>query len=73
MVDKTIINLGTIAINTIGKECDLSLSSSFKIKKNVSNKKMQGFGEQNADGVIIIDSYFSIDDSDIIDSPAFKK
>jgi hypothetical protein len=73
MVDKIIINLGTIAINTIRKECDLSLSSSFKINKNVLNKKMQGFGEQNADGVITIDSYFSIDDSDIIDSQAFKK
>ena len=73
MVDKTIINLGTIVINTIGKECDLSLSGSFKVNKNVSNKKMQGFGEQNADRVIIIDSYFSIDDSDIIDSPAFKE
>ena len=34
---------------------------------------MQGFGEQNADGVITIDSYFSIDDSDIIDSQVFKK
>jgi hypothetical protein len=73
MYDKTIINLGSIAINTIGKECDLSLSGAFKVKKNVSNKKVQGFGEQNADGVIMIDSYYSIDDSDIIDAPAFKK
>lgn len=73
MYDKTIINLGTIVINTIGRECDMSLSSSFKVKKNITNKKVQGFGEQNADGVMMIDSYFSIDDSDIIDSPAFKK
>ena len=46
MVDKIIINLGTIAINTIGKECDLSHSSSFKINKNVSNKKCKVLGNK---------------------------
>lgn len=73
MTDKTMINLGTIVINNVGKDCHVSLSHSFKVKKNVTNKKAQGFGEQNADYVMIIDSYSSLDDSDIIDSPSFKK
>ena len=72
MDEKTVINLGTIRINTIGKECGVSMSRAIRVNAHVSNRKKQGFGEQNADGFILLNSIQSLDDSDIDDSSRRK-
>ena len=72
MNEKTVINLSTIRINTIGKECGVSLSRAIRKNGQVSNKKKQGFGEQNADGSILLNPIQSLDDSDIDDCRSRK-
>ncbi|WP_226670218.1 hypothetical protein [Metabacillus litoralis] len=73
MDEKTTINLGNISVNTVGKECAISLSSSLRYRKHVVNKKTQGFGEQNADNVLILNPIVLVDDSDHHDSQTIKK
>ncbi|MGE7187281.1 hypothetical protein ACQKKK_25980 [Peribacillus sp. NPDC006672] len=72
MSEKTVINLDTIRINTIGKECGVSLSRAIRVNAHVSNRKKQGFGEQNGDGAIVLNSIQALNDSDIDDSSRRK-
>lgn len=71
MNDSTRISIGDVKINIIGRECTFSLSQTIQNRKNVSNKKTQGFGENNADGVVFLQHKSMIDDSDMIDYDSF--
>ena len=72
-MNKTSINISFTDINTMDKNCSASFSQAYIRNKNVVNKRNEGFGEEAADGVNILNGIQWVDDRDMTDSNAKKK
>lgn len=67
MKAKVTIDMFDIQINTIDGNSSISLGKSHSVRKHVANHRNEGFGEQNADGVIQTNSVSIVEDSDFMD------
>ncbi|MFQ3544195.1 hypothetical protein Q7A53_08910 [Halobacillus rhizosphaerae] len=61
------INIPNFKVNTAGRYSSISFGQNYKSRRFVSNKKNQGFGEQNADDVWMKQPITWVNDADIID------
>ncbi|NRD79523.1 hypothetical protein HPT25_19365 [Bacillus sp. BRMEA1] len=68
----TNVNIEQIKIGSPDHKSNLSFGSNFHIKRNVSGKKNQGFGQQMADFCTTIIPITTVYDDEIIDSPSIK-
>ncbi|HHW36587.1 MAG TPA: hypothetical protein GXX18_04985 [Bacillales bacterium] len=68
MKEKTIIGLYNIQIRTMDRSASLSIGRAQLIGTNTKIHRNEGFGEQNADGVIRIAPVSITEDSDVIDT-----
>ncbi len=68
----TEINMPYMKINAINNLSNLSFSSTQRIGVYSSVKKNQGFGAQNADGIVIVNPGYIVNDSDLDDATAIK-
>lgn len=66
------LNLVSLKINGVGKECSVSFGSSEKINRNIKRKKQQGFGESNADLVSFVVPISYVNDADFLDLASIK-
>lgn len=51
----------------------LSVSSTMQIGNHVKNRRVEGFGEQNGDFVVLHNQKLAIDDSDFMDAQSSKQ
>lgn len=64
------VNIGFIKINTIGKACRFTASTSKLVNINHTIRKTQGFGEHNSDYGLFVAPISGVDDADLVDSPS---
>ncbi|OLP64294.1 hypothetical protein BACPU_27740 [Bacillus pumilus] len=64
----TKIHIGNMKTNSIGTGSSMTFGSVMMTNHCCSMKRNNGFGEQNADGVITILPIETIDDRDLIDA-----
>jgi hypothetical protein len=69
----TQITIQSVKINSIDRLGHLSVSSTMQIGKHVSNKRVEGFGEQNGDISVFHSLKSFVDDADFVDSDSEKR
>jgi hypothetical protein len=69
----TIVNIGDVKINSPDHTSSINLGPTFLKGINVSGKKTQGFGQQQADATVTVIPIHIILDDDSIDSPNCKQ
>lgn len=65
---KTTIGLHDLQIKTMDGSCSLNIGRARLVGTHVVNHRNEGFGEQNADGVITTNPVAIVEDSDFMDS-----
>lgn len=70
MFDETVINIGNVKINSASGNSRVHITKTMQLRNFASIKKNQGFGEQNADGVVMVNPANGADDRDITDTEA---
>ncbi|MDY0404982.1 hypothetical protein P5G51_005820 [Virgibacillus sp. 179-BFC.A HS] len=73
MTARKVINLRHVKIGVIDGSSSMSLGKAHQTGNNLVNHRNEGFGEQNADGVITSRSISLVDDADFVDSNTTKK
>lgn len=73
MKDPTIVQMYGIQIRTLDRSSTISIGRTNSRGNHVVNHRNQGFGEQNADGVIQNHSVAIVEDSDFIDSDLMRR
>lgn len=69
----TIVQMYGIQIRTLDRSSSISIGRTTSRGNHVVNHRNQGFGEQNADGVIQNHSVAIVEDSDFIDSDLMRR
>lgn len=73
MKGKTTIGLHHLKINTMDRHSTISIGRTIQHGNHVVSHRNEGFGEQNADGVINTMPVSIVEDSDFADAEGLKK
>nr|MDH3077164.1 hypothetical protein [Bacillus velezensis] len=68
----SVINFEYIKMNGISGGATFNTGSSVMVRNTATNKRNEGYGEQNGDCTVVVIPIMSIDDSDLIDGTANK-
>ncbi|MCD7032960.1 hypothetical protein LRR81_01875 [Metabacillus sp. GX 13764] len=66
------IQIAGMKINTIGAGCSMNVGKSMLVNRSLSNKRNNGFGEQNSDGTIVFQPIQIVLDNDGADADSIK-
>ena len=69
----TRVSIGSVKVNNLDQLSSVSYGSNFKLNRNVSAKKTQGFGQQHGDSTFRSDVFHMVLDEDMLDMMTAKE